>query len=231
MVDSNNCYLYWICKNTDNDIFTQGYVGISVNPESRWKSHLYKASTTNKNHKLYNALSKYKNDYALKILVCGSLDYCYDLEFKLRPTRNIGLNHAIGGHYTSKGRLTYSYTEDVKLKISEGVKRAYRENKDFADKQRACRKGKKASDLTRQRMSEASHKTDKTKWKNSQADRELWLKAEVYYQIYMRDVSISPKKFADKCGLPFGKIGSLLRNFRKGWNPAEDIEYLKFKEI
>jgi len=229
-MDSNSlCYLYWIRKTTDTDIFTEGYIGITINPDARWKSHLYKAKTSKRNHKLYNALRK-SSDFKLQILVCSSIDYCLSLENKLRPVANIGLNHAEGGRFTQNGRLTYLFPDDIKQKISEGVKRAYKENREFAEKQKNCRIGKIVPDTTKKKMSESAKKSDRTKWRNNTADKELWFYADNYYKLFKEDENITPSLFASKCKLPLGKIGALLKSFRKGWNPTEDKEYIKFKE-
>ena len=84
-MDSNNrCYLYWIHKNTDVDIFTEGYVGITINPQARWKSHLYMARTTDKNHRLYNSINKNPEDFSMQIILCSTSEYCLEIENKLR---------------------------------------------------------------------------------------------------------------------------------------------------
>lgn len=229
MDSDTRCYLYWIRKNTDTDIFTEGYVGVTINPDARWKSHLYYAKTNKRNHKLYNALRK-SEDFSMQIIVCSNVDYCLNLENKLRPLTNIGLNHAEGGRATQQGRLDYNYSSDVKQKISEGVKRAYKENKEFAEKQKICKIGKLVSDLTKERMSSSAKKSDRTKWRNNVADKELWFNADDYYKLFKEDENITPSLFAEKCKLPLGKIGALLKSFRKGWNPTKDKEYIKFKE-
>lgn len=230
-MDSNStCYLYWIRKDTDRCIFTDGYIGITTDPEYRWKSHLYTSKITNKNHRLYNSLRKNPEAFNMQILVCTTVENCLELEHKLRPIKNIGLNHAEGGRPTSNGRLNYNFTQDVKDKISQGVKKAYRENKEFANKQKACKIGKAASDSTKSKMSESAKKSDRTKWRNNAADQEMWFYADKFYKLFKENIEIMPKDFALTCKLPLAKINALLKSFRKGWNPTEDKEYLKFKE-
>lgn len=230
-MDSNSpCYLYWIRKDTDSDIFKEGYVGITTDPNYRWKCHLYKSKTTDKNHRLYNSLRKHPEAFKMQILICTKIEYCLYLEQKLRPNINIGLNHAEGGRPTSNARLDYKFTEDVKQKISQGLIRAYKENKEFTDKQKACRLGKSVSDSTKLKMSKSAKKSDRTKWRNNAADCEMWFYADKFYKLFKENIEIMPKEFALKCNLPLARINALLKSFRRGWNPTEDKEYLKFKE-
>lgn len=86
--------LYWICHKDHTDIFSQGYVGVSKNTEARFKRH----SKYSENQHLNSAIKKYGWDNLIKqIILIGEDKYCYDLESKIRPTRQIGWNIAEGG--------------------------------------------------------------------------------------------------------------------------------------
>jgi hypothetical protein len=75
-------------------MFSQGYVGVSKNPESRWFNH----SRYSNNQHLKAAIKKYGWDNLIKEVVLISEEtYCYDLEAKIRPIRQIGWNIAEGG--------------------------------------------------------------------------------------------------------------------------------------
>jgi len=75
-------------------MFSQGYVGVSKNVKDRWLRH-YKY---NGNDHLQRAIKKYGWDNLIKeVVLIGESKYCYDLESKIRPARQIGWNIAEGG--------------------------------------------------------------------------------------------------------------------------------------
>lgn len=94
-------YVYWIHTPDQTDILSEGYVGISCQPDRRFKDH--KKGKTNPH--LTRAFAKY-SDIVSTIVLCGSEDYCIEVETKLRPTENIGWNVAPGGGKppSSKGK-------------------------------------------------------------------------------------------------------------------------------
>ncbi len=77
--------LYWIRSEQDSDFFTQGYIGVTTDLAKRLRSH---------KHKFKDIWESLK----LQILVIGEKDYLFELEKKLRPHKNIGLNLARGGY-------------------------------------------------------------------------------------------------------------------------------------
>ena len=86
--------LYWIRHEDHTDMFSQGYVGVSKNTEARWFRH----SRYTDNQHLKAAIKKYGWDNLVKeVVVIGGGTYCYDLEAKIRPIKQIGWNIAEGG--------------------------------------------------------------------------------------------------------------------------------------
>jgi hypothetical protein len=86
--------LYWIRCKDHTDIFSQGYVGVSRNTEARWFRH----SRYSDNPHLKAAIKKYGWGNLIKeVVLIGQEIYCYDLEAKIRPTKQIGWNIAEGG--------------------------------------------------------------------------------------------------------------------------------------
>ena len=86
--------LYWIRHKDHTDMFSQGYVGVSKNTEARWFRH----SRYSDNQHLKAAIKKYGWDNLVKeVVVIGEGTYCYDLEAKIRPIKQIGWNIAEGG--------------------------------------------------------------------------------------------------------------------------------------
>ena len=87
-------HVYWIRHPDHTDIFSQGYVGVSVDIEKRFGQH-YKRT---QNRHLKSAIQKYGWDNLVKqqILV-ADVEYCLDIERKLRPSDDIGWNIVAGG--------------------------------------------------------------------------------------------------------------------------------------
>ena len=86
--------LYWIRHKDHTDMFSQGYIGVSKNTEARFKRH----SKYSDNQHLKAAIKKYGWDSLIKeIILIGEERYCYNLELKIRPTKQIGWNIAEGG--------------------------------------------------------------------------------------------------------------------------------------
>jgi group I intron endonuclease len=86
--------LYWIRHKDHTDMFSEGYIGVSKNVEARWLRH----SRYSDNQHLKAAIKKYGWDNLIKeVILVGEEAYCYDLESKIRPTKQIGWNIAEGG--------------------------------------------------------------------------------------------------------------------------------------
>jgi predicted GIY-YIG superfamily endonuclease len=92
MVESDKEYsLYWIRYDTHTDIHTEGYVGVSCEPNKRFKEH-----KRNKNNpRVSHAIKK----GASMELICSGLtrEEVLELEKELRPTDKIGWNLIAGG--------------------------------------------------------------------------------------------------------------------------------------
>lgn len=86
--------LYWIRCKDHTDMFRQGYIGVSKNTKERF----YRHNKHSENQHLKAAIKKYSwNNLVKQIVLIGEEKYCYDLETKIRPTRQIGWNIAEGG--------------------------------------------------------------------------------------------------------------------------------------
>ena len=102
-------YVYWVHSEEETDMFTEGYIGITNNIKGR--------------------LSKHKNKGSIReILLVGSLHYCREIEYKLRPTPGIGLNIAQGGG--GGGFRNHIHKEESKQKTSQKLKGRSSWNKD-----------------------------------------------------------------------------------------------------
>jgi hypothetical protein len=72
--------VYWLYENETDDIFNDGYVGITKNTTKRFYQHKVRFG-----------------NFKTKIIFYGSLEQCLALELQLRPVPGIGWNRAIGG--------------------------------------------------------------------------------------------------------------------------------------
>lgn len=153
---SETTYLYWIHLKKHTDIFSEGYVGVSNNPTRRFSEH----KKSNYNHILEAAIKQY-DDLCYSVMFEGSEEECYLLENKYRPSEYIGWNMAIGGRKPPISKPGWNHTDDAKKKIAD--KKIGSLNPNF---------GKKTSDITKQKISDAKSgipKTDDHKRKMSEA--------------------------------------------------------------
>lgn len=88
-------YLYWIHRKVHTDTQSEGYVGITMDPEQRFKAHRAPASRSGTH--LVNAINKYSDIEYDVIESFSDLQECLDKERALRPNESIGWNMAPGG--------------------------------------------------------------------------------------------------------------------------------------
>lgn len=77
--------VYWVHLPEHTDMFSQGYIGVTPNLKKRIREHKHKFKD------LWDRI-------VIKTVLIADLAYCYMIESKLRPTKNIGWNKAIGGY-------------------------------------------------------------------------------------------------------------------------------------
>lgn len=87
----------------------EGYVGVTNNLIRRWKEH------TKSNYAVGKSIreNNWSFEDNMKIIFSGSESECFQLEQKLRPYGNIGLNESIGG----QGGNKYKDLSDEKKKL------------------------------------------------------------------------------------------------------------------
>ena len=177
-------------------MLTEGYIGITTNTVAvRFKHHKSAAKVVKSKGTIHRALLKYENEIVVSELVIGTLQYCAELEFKLRPTRNIGWNIAVGGLLTSiEARATYSTPLEVRRKQS------------------GAKKGRKLSAEHKAKMS-ATHKA-KPSWLNSHADKSTWLVADVIYDTVVSDQIDSRMILSRTLDIPYAKLKSIFNKIK-----------------
>ena len=77
--------VYWVHLPKHNDMFSQGYIGVSANIKRRITQHKHK-------------FKQYANELIIDTILIAEKSYCYLIEKSLRPSKNIGWNKAIGGY-------------------------------------------------------------------------------------------------------------------------------------
>ena len=160
-------YLYWYHLAEHTDPYSQGYVGVTCQPEVRQRCH--KLGRRGGSQVLYKAFQKYgAENIQYEILASvDSAEQAYALEKTYRPSKRIGWNIAPGGGLPpdTTGRVD---SPEVRMQRAESCK-AFWEGKSrpsifkgmsgrFTEEQRrvigAAHKGKTISEAHRQAISE-----------------------------------------------------------------------------
>jgi predicted GIY-YIG superfamily endonuclease len=94
--------IYWLRHKNHSDLFSEGYIGVSINPKERIRHHFKNAiGGYHSDKNLSKAIRKYgKDQIVVDILLIGDKEYCYQTEKKLRPNSFIGWNMREGGYHT-----------------------------------------------------------------------------------------------------------------------------------
>lgn len=91
-------YIYWIHAPDHTDMLSEGYIGVSKDVKKRWQAHKRSIHKNSDNPIFKNAIAKYGWENLIKkILLCSIKEYCYEIEKKLRPNKEIGWNYNVGG--------------------------------------------------------------------------------------------------------------------------------------
>jgi hypothetical protein len=235
---SKSC-VYWIRAPHHTDIFTEGYVGVSVKGATkRFREHKC-AAKSGSDLPVHNAIRKYGNEIVIETVLNGDPEYCYLMEAKLRPHPRTGYNVSAGGESTNLGS---KHTVEAKAKMS------------------AKSKGRFCSEATRKLMSERSkgrRHTEETKevmrqkakargmpaeviakarevvknilpWDRSSADKNIWLAAEEIFKCMTDNPEMGTRLMSPLVGFSYSQLRVIHKKIKAGWNPLEDTEWLIF---
>jgi hypothetical protein len=224
-------------------MLSEGYIGFtSKTTEERWQGHLKEARASRaKNYPIYNNIRKYGDQIIVSTIVIGDDEYCLEIERRLRPKAKIGWNLQAGGN---KGCDPIYFTEEVRAKISEkGRGRVFsdehRAKIGEANKKRVVSEGTKIL-MSEQRLGKArpvgsSDKQSATlraePWRNrSVVDKTVWLMADKIHE-YLTTNDVSESTLAKIFGIDsVGKLRTIVKKLKLGWNPLLDDKWLLFKE-
>lgn len=116
--NTTECVVYWIYDDSCVDIHTTGYVGVTKDVKTRYRTHVYN--------------KRVPENSSYKILYEGSRRDCFQYEKLLRPKKNIGWNNAVGGvngylcgfshSQEAKAKMSLAWSEDRKEKLVERLK-------------------------------------------------------------------------------------------------------------
>lgn len=239
------CEVYWIRRECHNDIFSQGYVGISVKGAAKRFIEHKSAAKSGSTLTVHNAIRKY-DDIIVETVLIGSLDYCQEAELKLRPETRIGWNLASGGGQTLLG---FKHSDESKKKISENngsrgrvyseEERLYRSEVSkqlrHSDETKTHLRNCALERLAKNGLSQIQDAVKKSAyvnmfrapWENPNADKTTWLLADQAFQMYCEKVI--PFHIAKKLNINSSKLSAMIKRFKAGWNPGLCPEWQAFK--
>jgi predicted GIY-YIG superfamily endonuclease len=114
-----NNVVYWIKTPDMNDVYNDGYIGVTSNLTERKKAHIKSIKIKGGNKKLKYFLKKYISSVEFVVLhKFENINECLNYENMYRPTECIGLNICAGGGYPPNNK----YNKKVREKISKSLK-------------------------------------------------------------------------------------------------------------
>ena len=103
------CYVYWIRYPEHVDPYIEGYIGVTVNPKTRFCAH-----SNSSNRKVKDAIAT--TGY-MEILFEGSVAECYSFERLYRPTDKIGWNKSVGGKEPREHLYDYKIGDKLEMGV------------------------------------------------------------------------------------------------------------------
>lgn len=238
-MQSKSC-VYWIHLPEHTDIFTQGYVGVAVGGSAkRFREHKSSAKSGSNLH-IHNAIRKYGNELVVEDIIRAPIEYCYDLENKLRPLPNIGYNLSVGGASVNLGSKR---SEDCRAKMSSDRKGVKPTEIALANMRLAAKsKIYRHSDEARNKISNSAKMRDNSinvakaaiknsllcPWQNPAAKKEVWFFAREIYSLIKGDSTLGTRNLSKIVDFKYSQLAVIHKKIKAGWNPDEDTEWLIF---
>ena len=143
----NEYLIYWIHNESETDIKTQGYVGITKNLKRRMREHSSKVN--------------FLEGRTVDIFLYGEKNYCKEIEYQLRQKKYIGLNIAAGGGIPPDA-TGIKRSEKTKILMSQnnvgfrGRKHTYETKRKMSESRKGF--GKPHTEETKNKLSEIARK-------------------------------------------------------------------------
>jgi hypothetical protein len=170
--------------------------------------------------KLYSYIKNLGGWSSVKIVpLCEStVEYCFQLENRLRPLPNLGWNTRVGGDFPVMYKREVTAETKAKLAL---VRSSWVMSKGTKDR------------LSKERKGSGNPMYGTLPWDNPSSTfstRETWAKADKIYTTWI-STRFGYKRLAKLFpNLNFNSITSIVHKFQKGWNPLEDLDWTKYKE-
>lgn len=212
-------FVYWIRHKDHTDITTQGYVGItSETVKIRYRAHCRTAFSENvseeKRKHVHRAMRKYKDDIVLETICECTTAYAVDLENRLRPSRNIGWNIAIGGSPPPEAHVQTEYQRSVVAKLRKGIP----PSSDTISKARITNKTRERSKEELEKRSAALKDKHLLDMVNSNFN--VLSRVNDIYACFLK--GYKQYKTAQIVGIPYAGMRGLFRRLDNGYNPLLD---------
>lgn len=168
-------YVYWIYDNACASIETDGYVGVSKDPNHRFKVHKRKGRVS--------------DSCEMKILYEGDRSSCFERERLLRPRPGIGWNNAIGGSHGWQYGFTHTETTRSKMKDAwtderkEALRKRLPEHNKKMQGQKRSKQSKAISGKQNPMYGKTHTEDARKKISEANAGRSPWNKMESYCEI------------------------------------------------
>lgn len=227
-------FVYWITDDVNENIWAHGYIGITsktVNKRlngHKWSYLKHISGHKQSSSKLYNKVKSLGGWDSIRVLILceATLDYCLNLEKKLRNSPNIGWNITIGGEKGGMSGRVHSPT--TKLKMSEAHKTRSPVTQETRQKLSSAGLGRKSMFIGANNFN-----YKRPAWKAPAATSvslKSWSLCNEIYQIILKKPSatyISILALFE--GVSKQSFQVLVNKIKTGWIPAEDQEWLIFK--
>jgi len=226
----NECVVYWIHYDYQTDIRSQGYVGITTNIKRRFKDH---------------RRDRFRDNKLLFEIVCEStLEDCFRIERKLRPSHKIGWNIAKGGGggrepMTDDEKIASSIQQASLYKRRPPTYREYLYSVELEFNYLTNRLSELRSVGSCGQMDER-HKEilslikkirllKNGNWTNNYAGA-LWSKSDELYELWVSNNYCGSRTLSRLYGLPQRSktVTNIIKQFNMGWVPLRDHKWLSY---
>jgi group I intron endonuclease len=165
------------------NLFEEGYIGVTKDLYQRKRKHLEENSGC---LKFKNAIARHgKNEIVWDVILFGEEEYCYEMEAKLRPAKEIGWNLKIGGDVPpdNRGSKQSKETIEKRRKAITGKKRSDESKARYSESKRGNKNpqfGKPSTMLNKNHTPESKKKMSESQVKRFQTSKHPGAKKVIY---------------------------------------------------